>query len=108
MTYQDIATMIETMGYPYAYYQFPEKTEQSPPFICFLYGYDDVYADNSNYAGKVILYIEFYTDNKDIAGEYGIQAVLAENGLAYDKESTYIDSERMWQTTYSMEVFINE
>lgn len=107
MTYQDIATMIELFGYPYAYYQFPDNTEQAPPFVCFFYGYDDVYADNSNYVGKVVLYIELYTDNKDFVAEHIIETALTDNGLTYGKNATYIDSERMWQTVYTMEVFIN-
>ena len=33
MSYEDIATMIESIGLPYAYYQFPEGTGQEPPFV---------------------------------------------------------------------------
>ena len=43
MTYQEIAQMIESIGLPYAFYQFPDDTEQAPPFICFLYDYDYTY-----------------------------------------------------------------
>lgn len=107
MTYQEIAQMIESIGLPYAFYQFPDNTEQAPPFICFLYDYDDFYADDSNYADKVVLTVELYTDTKDIPLESAVEAVLDGNEMTWSKESTYIDSERMWQTSYSMEVFIN-
>lgn len=107
MTYQEIAQMIESIGLPYAFYQFPDDTEQAPPFICFLYDYDDFYADDSNYADKVVLTVELYTDTKDIPLESAVEAVLDENEMTWSKESTYIDSERMWQTSYTMEVFIN-
>jgi len=107
MTYQEIAQMIESIGLPYAFYQFPDDTEQAPPFICFLYDYDDFYADDSNYADKVVLTVELYTDTKDIPLESAVEAVLDENEMTWTKESTYIDSERMWQTSYSMEVCIN-
>lgn len=106
-TYQEIATIIEGFGLPYAYYQFPDGTEQEPPFICFFYEYEDVYADDSNYVGRVILHIELYTDNKDIATETTIENALAECVFSYGKQATYITSERMWQTAYTMEVLIN-
>lgn len=107
MTYQEIAQMVESIGLPYAFYEFPDNTEQAPPFICFLYDYDEFYADDSNYAQSVVLTIELYTDAKDIPLESAVEAVLDSNEMTWTKESTYIDSERMWQTSYSMEVFIN-
>lgn len=107
MTYEEIAQMIESIGLPYAYYQFPDDTQQAPPFICFLYDYDDIYADDSNYVKRVVLTVELYTDTKDIPLESAVEAVLDENEMTWSKESTFIDSERMWQTSYTMEVFIN-
>ena len=107
MTYQEIAQMVESIGLPYAFYQFPDDTEQAPPFICFLDDYDDFYADDSNYADKVVLTVELYTDTKDIPLESAVEAVLDGHEMTWSKESTYIDSERMWQTSYTMEVFIN-
>ena len=107
MTYEEIAQMIESIGLPYAYYQFPDDTQQAPPFICFLYDYDDIYADDSNYVKRVVLTVELYTDTKNIPLESAVEAVFDENELSWSKAATYIDSERMWQTSYSMEVFIN-
>lgn len=107
MTYEEIAQMIESIGLPYAYYQFPDDTQQAPPFICFLYDYDDIYADDSNYVKRVVLTVELYTDTKNIPLESAVEAVFDENELPWSKAATYIDSERMWQTSYSMEVFIN-
>ena len=44
MTYKEIAAMIESIGLPYAYYQFPEGTVQEPPFVVFFYSnIDDLY-----------------------------------------------------------------
>ena len=107
MTYEEIAQMIESIGLPYAYYQFPDDTQQAPPFICFLYDYDDIYADDSNYVKRVVLTVELYTDTKNIPLESAVEAVFDENELSWSKAATYIDSERMWQTSYSMEVCIN-
>lgn len=107
MTYKQIDTMVGLMGLPYAYYQFPE-TGQQPPFICwFLEGIDDLYGDNSNYQRIVNLTIEFYSDEKNFTTEAAIESRLALSGLTYNKTETYIDSERMHQTVYEMEVLIN-
>ena len=84
MSYEDIATMIESFGLPYAYYQFPEGTGQEPPFVVFFYSnIDDVYADDSNYQRIVTVNIELYTREKDFEHEETIETVLADNGLTY-------------------------
>jgi len=108
MTYEQIASMVESIGLPYAYYQFPEGTGQAPPFVCFFYAStDDVYADDSNYQRIVVLNIELYTSEKDFELESQVEEILKNNGLTYSKEESYIDSESMWQIAYEMEVIIN-
>ena len=109
MTYKEVNTMVGAIAgsIPYAYYQFPETGIQ-PPFICwYCDGIDDVYGDNSNYQRIVQLIIEFYSDEKDFATESTIEAVLKQYGLSYGMTETYIDTERMHQSVYSMEVLIN-
>lgn len=108
MSYEDIATMIESIGLPFAYYQFPEGTGQEPPFVVFFYSNtDDVYADDSNYQRIVTLNIELYTREKDFENEETVEGILTENGLTYYKEENYISSEKMFQIAYEMEVIIN-
>lgn len=108
MTYKEIAQMIASAGLPYAYYQFPEDTPQAPPFICFFYSnIDDVYADDSNYQRVAQLNIELYTSVKDFSLEAALEEILKQNGLTYYKEENYIDSEKLYQIAYEMEVMIN-
>lgn len=111
MTYQEIDILIESIGLPYAYHQFPipETGEegQQPPFICwFLDGIDDLYADNSNYQRIVTLVIEFYSDEKDFETEATIESSLKAAGFSFGMQEDYIDSERMHETVYTMEVVI--
>lgn len=109
MTLQQVNLMVESMGLPYSYYEFPEGTAQAPPFICFFYGpSDDLYADNSNYQGIRQLNIELYTRNKDFALEKTIENILKLNGFAFYREENFIDTEKIWQIAYEMEVMINE
>ena len=108
MTYKEVADMVKSMGYPYAYYQFTKETAKKPPFICFFYtDTDDVMADNINYQRIVTLNIELYTRDKDFDAELSVENVLADNELSYYKEENYIDSEQVYQIAYEMEVLIN-
>lgn len=108
MTYTEVATMVASIGLPYAYYQFPEGTAQEPPFVCFFYtNTDDLYADDKNYQGIPRLNIELYTSEKDFEKEAALEKILNDNGLTYYKEENYINSESMWQIAYEMEVIIN-
>lgn len=109
MTYKEIATMVESIGLPYAYYQFPDGTDQACPFICFfLDSSNDFAADNTNYQKIRRLNIELYTDNKDFTLEQTVEDTLSGSGLVYYREETYLDSERMYMVSYETEIVITE
>ena len=108
MTYQEIAAMVASINLPYAYYQFPEGTGQAPPFVVFFFSQtNDLYADETNYQRIVTLNVELYTSEKDFDTESNVEKILTNNNLTYYKEENYIDSEKMWQIAYEMEVIIN-
>jgi len=108
MTYKEIATMVGSIGVPFSYYQFSEDTAEAPPFVCFYFpGDSDLKADDSNYATIRPLTIELYTDNKDFTLEATVEGVLASNGLPYSRDETYIESEKLYMTTFQTEVVIN-
>lgn len=108
MTFQEVNNMVESIGLPYAYFQFPEGTRQAPPFICFFYtNSDDLFADNSNYQDIRRLNIELYTSTKDFALEKTIEDTLKFNGFSYYREENFIETEKIWQIAYEMEVLIS-
>lgn len=108
MTFKEISTMVSKIGLPYAYYQFGE-TGQEPPFICFFYPNDnDFKADNSNYQKIEHLIIELYTDNKDFQLEATVEAILTENGMVWSRSEEWIESERMLEVIYEMDVVITD
>ena len=107
MTYPQIATMVASIGVPYAYYQFPEGTAQPTPFVCFYFdSSNDLYADDKNYQKIRPLTIELYTDNKDFTLEATIEGILSSNGLTYARSESWIDSERMNMVVYTTDVII--
>ena len=101
--------MVASIGIPYAYYQFPEGTDQPCPFICFYFtGSNDLAADDTNYQRIRPLAIELYTDNKDFSLENTVETVLNQHGFVYSRDEAYIDTERMNMVTYTIEVIITE
>ena len=108
MTYKEIASMIESIGLPFAYYQFSEDTAEAPPFVVFFYSQTaDLYADDLNFQRIEQLNIELYTSEKDFELEARIEKLLNDHGLTYYREENYLDSEKMFQIAYEMEVTIN-
>lgn len=109
MTYKEVNDMVSTIGLAYAYYQFPDGTDQEPPFVCFFFtDSDDLYADGINYQAIRPCVIELYTENKDFGLEAQVEACLTANRLAFTKAETYIDSERMYQIAYRVDIVITE
>lgn len=111
MTYEQINDMIGSVGLPYAYDHFDKddvNRPDGPPYIAFLYPQNnDPVFDDRNYVQIEQLQIELYTDNKDFDHETAIEDVLNANDLPFEKESTYLDDEHMYMTTYTTEVCIN-
>ena len=107
MTYREVKTMVQSIGLPFAYYQFTADTAVAPPFICFYFDEsDDEPADNMNWAKIRTLYIELYTDEKDFELESTVETALANNDQFYTRSETYLDSERMMMVSYEMQVVI--
>lgn len=109
MTFKQIASMIRSIGFPFAYYQFPEGTAQAPPFICYFYsGDNDFKADNSNYQKIEHLNIELYTDEKNFEAEAQIENVLKSAGLVWSRSEEYIGSERLYLVVYELDIMITQ
>lgn len=100
--------MVKSIGLPSNYYQWPEGEAPELPYILFYYpGRNDILADGINYVKNTMMNIELYTEEKDFDIENQVEAVLEEHGIVYDKEEQYIESERMYEVLYVMEVIIN-
>lgn len=109
MTYQEINATIESMGVESTYYSWPEKEAPALPYILFYYPErNDFQADGKNYAKIVQLNIELYTRDKDFETESTVEDVLDSYELTYTKEEQYIESEKMYEVLYIMEVMLNE
>lgn len=109
MTEKKVYQMVESMGFPAAYHHFNEGQSPELPYVVYLYpGTNNFSADGIAYQDINQLDIELYTDKKDIKSEKRIEAVLKEHGFFYEKTETYLESEKMYEVIYEMEVLINE
>ncbi|EFV01867.1 hypothetical protein HMP0721_1261 [Pseudoramibacter alactolyticus ATCC 23263] len=107
MTTQQIASMIDSIGLPNAYYSYPVGEAPDVPYILFYYpNSQDFFADNQNYQAKSQLNIEVYTAEKDFEIERKVEKALREKGLTWQKEEAYITEENMFECLYVTEVFI--
>ena len=105
MTYDDIASMINSTRIENAYYQYPEGEAPELPYILFYYPQrDDFQADDKNYAKVPQLNIELYTDRKDPEIEADVEAVLSNHDLFYDKSEVWIESEKMYEVLYQVRI----
>ena len=108
MTEVQIAQIIKSIGYPVAYHHFAEGQEPSKPYIVYLYpGTDNFSADGTVYQDINQIDIELYTDNKIIAAEKAVEAVLKEHGFFYEKTESYLETEKMFEVLYETEALIN-
>ena len=106
MSIEEVAELIESFGFEWRYSHFNDTP--APPYVVYYYpAENDVLADNSNYVNKRQLYIELYTKTKDTTSESTIEGVLREAGLVWYKQTDFLSDEKLFQTTYELEVIIN-
>ena len=106
MTLQEVASMVSSIGFPCRYSHFSETPQ--PPYAVYYYPAEtDPHADNSNYINKRQLFIELFTKTKDTASENAVEDVLRASGLSWYKQTDFLNDEKLYQTTYEMEVLIH-
>ena len=105
MTQEDFVGILEESGIPFAYDHFAEWESPEPPFICYLLpGSDNFAADGQVYFRISEVRVELYTDRKDPDVETKVEAVLDAAGIFYNKSEVWIQSEKLYEVLYSMEI----
>lgn len=75
------------------------------PWVCYFEnGAENEAADDVVYESFGDITVELYTDKKDKTIESTLESALAGAGIFYEKECTYIDSEKLYEAIYTMEV----
>lgn len=106
MTLQEIATLVSSFGLSCRYSHFTNSPE--PPYVVYYYpAENDVKADNLNFVNRRQLFVELFTKGKDFETEAVIETKLKQAGLTWYKQTDFLNDEKLFQTTYEMEVLIN-
>ncbi|WP_294755471.1 hypothetical protein [uncultured Ruminococcus sp.] len=105
MTYEEIKEMIQETGLSFAYHHFAEGESPHPPFVIFLSPGEDTFgADNLMYHSFKQLDVELYTNEKSPEAEQRVEEVLTQHSIYYTKTENYIESEKLYEVLYEMEV----
>lgn len=105
MMLEDFVRILEECGIPFAYDHFAEGESPEPPFICYLLpGSDNFAADGQVYFRISEVRVELYTDRKESDVEAKVEAVLDAAGIFYNKSEVWIQSEKLYEVLYSMEI----
>ena len=105
MTYEEICEMVQEIGLPFAYHHFAEGESPNPPFLLFLSPGEHTFgADDLMYISFKKLDIELYTDEKSPEAEQRVEEILTQYGIFYTKNEIFIESERLYEVLYEMEV----
>lgn len=105
MTKEQIEQMLDEVGLSYEYDHFTTHNWIEPPFLVWrIPGTDNFYSDGIAYVKIDILNIELYSDVKDWDNEKKVEDILEKYGIAYQKTGEYLESEKMYEVLYEMEV----
>lgn len=100
MSEQELYTLLQGAELEVAYDHF-KTPDKIPPFI--LYRSTDVNAfkaDDKTYYKQNNYIVDLITEKKDPEQEGRLEAILEENNIPYDKETDFLEDERVYQTRY--------
>ena len=101
MRLEEFKSILEGTGLPVAYRYFAEA--QNAPYIVFSSdGAHNVFADDKVYAAFGKIRVDLYTNKKDVQTEQLLENALSD--FSYEKSESYIDSLKMIQIIYEMEI----
>jgi hypothetical protein len=102
---EELISILNEVGIPFAYDHFAEGESPEPPFICYLLPKSDNFAADGRVYFKIDeVHIELYTDEKSPAMEQTLEAVIDSHGYFYQKSETWIDSEKLYEVLYQFEM----
>lgn len=103
MKLEEFAELLESTGFPIAFYQFPKDEPHEPPFICFITTNQSQFAaDGIVYYSGINVQVELYTLQKNIEAEKKVEEALSD--FFYSKDEGYLDDEKMHMVTYRLSV----
>lgn len=103
MPYMPIFNKVRELGYPCVYHSYIDPPNLPYTIILATYN-NDIIADNQNYKGVVNVQLELYHDNSTTEHETAIENMFNGLGIPYGKSRAFIDSERLHQVVYQIQL----
>ena len=95
--------LLKSTGLPVAYHHFVSPPE--PPYLVYLFAYSSNFgADNKVYLKQNNYQVELYTKTKDPGREKLLEDLFDNNEIYWEKSETYIESEKMHQIIYEIQI----
>lgn len=100
-----ILAVLQAAGIPFAYDHFAEgeAVDHRSSATCFRES-DNFAADGKVYYKISRVNVELYTDKKDLNAEQKVEDALDAASIFYAKSEVWIDSEKLYEVLYEMEV----
>lgn len=103
MTLEELQELLNSTGIPFAHHHWEAPPQL--PYGVWLTPYSNNFgADNITYLPINHVQIELYAEEKNPKAERQIEELLTAAGLYYDKEETYLENIRLYETLYEIEV----
>lgn len=103
MNLKDLMLVLAQIGIPFAFHHWEKPP--APPYGAYLYDSTENFAaDNQVYLVIENCRIEIYTKDHDQQLQDRIEEVLEGAGIYWDRDTEYIESLRLYQITYEIEV----
>ena len=103
MTLSELYQELKEIGLPIQYHHFTDPP--TPPYLVYLFAYsNDLMADNINYQTISNFQIELYTNKKDLQSEALVENKLKALFVPYNKIETWIDTEKLYQIIYEIQL----
>ena len=104
LTLEAFVQILKNTGLPVAHYQFSGSVK----LPCLVYvdkGTNNYNADDTVYQEITNIDIELYAVRRDKKAERKLEAALTMAGIVYERTGTfYIDSERVFETIYEIQI----
>ena len=108
MTYSEIMAIARETGLPFAYDHFAEGEVLKPPFLVFLFPDSNNFsADGKVYQKVEEVRFELYTAKKQPNIESQVEAIFDAHELFYEKSEVWVESIKLYEISYTMEVLMN-
>ena len=103
MTLEVLNTLLTGTGISVSFSSVPLDNNSARPYICFFQDADRNFAaDGVVYYSRKIIVVRLYTDKRDEVSEGKVETALTD--MYYSKVIQFLDSEKIYEITYTIEV----